>query len=213
MTLPFEASRSYVYNAARYELFPRITEIAKSFGDEPFLLREISKKLLAETYAPDQLEIKVKKAMSDATEKMSTIFMFYIPFLAENLRALENVGGGMFKNISLEEEMAEADAAAIDIESDGAGIIYAYSFPTIVRTDGNCFPIKVGLTTTGDSEARMMQRWKTPSIRLWKHVARSVNHQARNGSTRHSKRSRASSGSCSHRHTQSPVESIEGRSS
>lgn len=161
MTIPFEASRSYVYNAARYELLPRVAEIAKDFGDEPFLLREISKKLLAETYTPDQLEIKVKKAQSDKTEKMSAIFMFYIPFLAENLKVFENLGGGMFKNISLEEEMAEADAAAIDVESDDAGIIYAYSFPSIVRKDGSKFPIKVGLTTTGDAEARVMQQCKT----------------------------------------------------
>ena len=76
MTIPFDASRSYVYNAARYELLPRIAEIAKSFGDEPFLLREISKKLLAETYTPEQLEIKVKKEKSDKTEKMSNIFRF-----------------------------------------------------------------------------------------------------------------------------------------
>lgn len=67
----------------------------------------------------------------------------------------------MFKNISLEEEMAEADAAAINIESDDAGIIYAYSFPSIVRKDDNRFPIKVGLTTTGDAEARVMQQCKT----------------------------------------------------
>lgn len=160
MTLPFEASRSYVYNAARYELLPRVAEIAKAFGGEPFLLRDISKKLLAETYTPEQLEIKVKKAKSDATEKMSTIFMFYIPFLAENLKVFENMGGGMFRNISLEEEMAEADAAAIDIESDGTGIIYAYSFPSIVRKEGR-FPIKVGLTSTGDAEARVMQQCKT----------------------------------------------------
>lgn len=161
MTIPFEASRSYVYNAARYELLPRIAEITKGFGEEPFLLREISKKLLAETYTPEQLEIRVKKAKSEATEKMSTIFGFYIPFLAENLKVLENLGGGMFRNISLEEEMAEADALAIDIESDDAGIIYAYSFPSIVRKDGGRFPIKVGLTTTGDANARVLQQCKT----------------------------------------------------
>lgn len=160
MTIPFEASRSYVYNAARYELLPRIAEITKGFGDEPFLLREISKKLLAETYTPEQLEMRVKKAKSDATERMSTIFMFYIPFLAENLKVFENMGGGMFRNISLEEEMAEADALATDIESDDAGIIYAYSFPSIVRK-GEKFPIKVGLTTTGDADARVMQQCKT----------------------------------------------------
>ena len=160
MTIPFEASRSYVYNAARYELLPRIAEITKGFGDEPFLLREISKKLLAETYTPEQLEMRVKKAKSDATERMSTIFMFYIPFLAENLKVFENMGGGMFRNISLEEEMAEADALATDIESDDAGIIYAYSFPSIVRK-GEKFPVKVGLTTTGDADARVTQQCKT----------------------------------------------------
>lgn len=159
MTIPFEASRSYVYQASRYELLPRIAEIAKGFGDEPFLLREISKKLLAETYTPEQLEIRVKKEKSDRTEKMSNIFGFYIPFLAENLKVLENLGGGMFKNISLEEEMAEAEEAAVDIESDEAGIIYAYSFPTIVRKDGK-FPIKVGLTKTGDAEARVTHQCK-----------------------------------------------------
>lgn len=161
MPIPFEASRSYVYNAARYELLPRIAEITKGFGDEPFLLREISKKLLAETYTPEQLEIKVKKAQSDKTEKISAIFGFYIPFLAENLKYFENLGGGMFRNISLEDEVAEADAAAIDVESDDAGIIYAYSFPSIVRKDGGRFPIKVGLTTTGDAETRVMQQCKT----------------------------------------------------
>jgi hypothetical protein len=161
MTIPFEPSRSYVYKAARYELLPRIAEIAKSFGDEPFLLREVSKKLLAETYTPEQLEIRVKKAKSDATEKMSTIFGFYIPFLAENLKVFENVGDGMFRNISLEEELAEADELAIDIESDDAGIIYAYSFPSIVKKDGARFPVKVGLTTTGDAVARVTQQCKT----------------------------------------------------
>lgn len=159
MTIPFEPTRSYVYNAARYELLPRIAEIARNFGDEPFLLREISKKLLAETYTPDQLEIKVKKAKSDTTEKMSTIFGFYIPFLAENLKVFENLGGGQFRNISLEEEMAEADAVATDVESNDEGIIYAYTFPSIMKTNGK-FPIKVGLTTTGDAEARVTQQCK-----------------------------------------------------
>ncbi len=41
MTIPFEATRSYVYKAARYELLPRIVEIVRDYGDEPFLLREI----------------------------------------------------------------------------------------------------------------------------------------------------------------------------
>jgi hypothetical protein len=159
MPISFEPTRSYVYKAARYELLPRIAEIARDFGDKPFLLREISKRLLSETYTPEQLEIRIKKAESDKTEKMSAIFGFYIPFLAENLRVFENLGGGQFRNIPIDEELAEADAVATDIESNDSGIIYAYSFPSITRKDGR-FPIKVGLTMTGDAGERVTQQCK-----------------------------------------------------
>jgi hypothetical protein len=159
MPIPFEPTRSYVYKAARYELLPRIAEIARDFCDEPFLLREISKRLLSETYTPEQLEIRIKKAESDKTEKMSAIFGFYIPFLAENLRVFANLGGGQFRNIPIDEELAEADAVATNVESNDSGIIYAYSFPSITRKDGR-FPIKVGLTMTGDASERVTQQCK-----------------------------------------------------
>jgi hypothetical protein len=158
--IPFEPTRSYVYRAARYELLPRIVEIAKSFGQEPFLLREIWKPMLAETYTPEQLNIRVREARSDATEKMSIIFGFYIPFLAENLKVFENLGRGIFRNIPLEEELAEADAVATDIEANDAGIIYAYSYP--LDNEGRR-QVKVGLTTTGDAQARVTQQCKTAS--------------------------------------------------
>ncbi|MGH7144254.1 MAG: GIY-YIG nuclease family protein [Planctomycetota bacterium] len=159
MTIPFEPTRSYVYQASRYELLPRIAEMARRFGDEQFLLRELSKKVLAETYTPDQLEIHIKKAQSDETEKMKNIFGFYIPFLAHNLRVFERLGGGMFKNISIEEELAEVDAVATDVDSNEPGIIYAYSFPSI-KKNGARFPIKVGLTVTGDAAERVKQQCK-----------------------------------------------------
>ena len=159
MAIPFEPTRSYVYRVARYELLPRIAEAARSYGDEPFLLREIFKRVLAETYTAEQLEVRIKKAKSDMTDKMSNIFGFYIPFLAENLNVFEKLGGGMFKNISLDEELAEADAVATDVESHDSGIIYAYSFPSIRRNNGK-FPIKIGLTTTGDTEVRVAQQCK-----------------------------------------------------
>ncbi len=159
MTIPFEPSRSYVYNSARYELLPQLAEIARGLRDQPFLLRELSKQLLSETYTPQQLDIRVKKAKSDATEKMSSIFGFYIPFLAENLKVFENLGGGQFRNISLDEGLAEADAVATDVESNDAGLIYAYSFPSIMKPSSR-FPIKVGLTTTGDAEARVRHQCK-----------------------------------------------------
>ena len=159
MTIPFEPTRSYVYKASRYELLPRIAEMARDYGDQPFLLRELSKKVLAETYTPEQLEVRVKKAQSDEKEKVRNIFGFYIPFLAENLRVFERLGGGMFKNISIAEELAEADAVATDVESNDAGLIYAYSFPSI-KKNGSRFPIKVGLTVTGDAAERVKQQCK-----------------------------------------------------
>lgn len=159
MTIPFEPTRSYVYNAARYELLPKIAESARNLGDEPFLLRDITKRLLAETYTQEQLDTRVKKAKSDATEKISTIFGFYVPFLAENLHVFENVGDGLFKNYSLDEELAEADAVATDVTSNDSGIIYAYSFPAIINTEIK-FPIKIGLTTTGDAEDRVAKQCK-----------------------------------------------------
>lgn len=73
MTIPFEPTRSYVYRAARYELLPKIVDIARGFGDEPFLLRDITKRVLAETYTADQLELRIKKEKSDATEKVRTV--------------------------------------------------------------------------------------------------------------------------------------------
>jgi len=157
--IPFEPTRSYVYRAARYELLPRIEEIARDHGNEPFLLREFTRRLLDETYTPEQLDIRVKKANSDVTEKMRNIFGFYIPFLAKNLKVFEDLGGGQFRNISFDEELAEADAVATDIESNDSGIIYAYSFPSIMKNEDK-FPIKIGLTTTGDAETRITQQCK-----------------------------------------------------
>ena len=157
MPIPFEPTRSYVYRAARYELLPRIAERARNYGEEPFLLREITKLVLSDTYTAEQLEIRIRKANSDTTEKMSKIFGFYIPFLAQQLHLFDKLGGGMFRNVSIEEELAEADAVATDVDSDDSGLIYAYSFPSIRRDDSR-FPIKVGLTTTGDAEARVTQQ-------------------------------------------------------
>lgn len=113
--------------------------------------------MLTETYNSEELDVRVKKAQSDKTDKMSNVIGFYIPFLAENLKVFENLGGGLFRNISLEEELAEADAVATDVEANEDGIIYAYSFPTIMKADGK-FPIKVGLTMTGDAQARVTQQ-------------------------------------------------------
>lgn len=143
-----------MYRATRYELLPRLAEMAQAFGNEPFLLRELSKKLLEEVYTPEQLELQIQKAQSDKLDKIKNIFGHYIPFLAEKLDLFEKIGNGYFKNIPLEEEVAEADEVAFDIDSDEAGCIYAYSFPTLKKENGR-FPVKIGRTTGSDPENRV----------------------------------------------------------
>jgi hypothetical protein len=157
MPIPFEPTRSYVYRAARYEILPRIAEIVRPFGTKPFLLRSITRQVLADTYTQEQLDIRIKNARSEKTDKVSTIFGFFIPYLAEDLKVFENVGGGLFKNIPLDEELAEAEAVATDVDSDESGTIYAYSF-SLIQKVGERFPIKVGLTTTGNAQVRVVQQ-------------------------------------------------------
>ena len=162
MAIKFEATTSYVYHAARYEILPRIVEKVRALGDEPFLLRDIFKPLLAETYTQEQLDIQIKKKESDTTRSIGQFFSFYVPFLAKKSRVFEYLGDGKFRNISNDEEdeeLAEADSVAVDVESDGSGIIYAYSFPSIMRDQGR-FPITVGLTTGDDANARVTQQCK-----------------------------------------------------
>jgi hypothetical protein len=138
---------------------PQLEKLAEPFGDKPFLLRDLTKQLLSGKYSQEQLDTQIKKAQSDRTDKASKIFGFYIPFLAKELGVFESVGGGLFKNVSLDEEVAEADAVATDEDSDDSGTIYAYSFPTISKQH-EAFPIKVGLTTTGNIEARVSHQCK-----------------------------------------------------
>jgi hypothetical protein len=106
-------------------------EKVSALGDEPFLLRDIFKPLLAETYTQEQLDIQIKKKESDKTASVGQFFAYYIPFLAKKLGVFEYLGDGKFRNVSIDEELAEADSVAVDVESDDSGIIYAYSFPSI----------------------------------------------------------------------------------
>ena len=94
MSIPFEPTRSYVYRATRYEILPQIAELTQRFGEEPFLLRDLSKQVLSERYTQGQLDTLIKKAQSDKVEKMRNIFGFYIPYLAEDLHFFQKVGAG-----------------------------------------------------------------------------------------------------------------------
>jgi len=162
MQMPFEATRSYAYRAARYELLPVVQERTKAFGETPFLLRDVWRPLLAERYSPEQLATSVPRTRAEGADTMRTLLGWYIPTLAEQLKVLENCGDGLFRNIPLDEEIAEVDAIATDVSTDAQtdiGIIYAFTFPSI-KTDGR-FPIKVGLTRDRPAEERVNDQCRT----------------------------------------------------
>lgn len=161
MTIPYEPTRSYAYRATRYELLPELVDLAKPYGDTPFLLRDLWRPLLRETYTQEQLDTLIPRAQASGSEKLGAILGFNIPFLAEQLKIFERLGEGMFRNIPLEEEIEEVEAAAADSDTESDGLIYAYTFPTIRKDNGERFPIKIGLTASGDAQARVMQQCKT----------------------------------------------------
>jgi hypothetical protein len=159
MTIPYEPTRSYAYRAARYELLPKLVELAKPFGETSFLLRDLWQPLLQETYTQEQLNTLIPRAQATGSETLRAILGFNIPFLADPF--FERLGGGMFRNIPLEEEIEEVEAAAVAADTESDGLIYAYTFPSIRKENGDRFPIKIGLTATGDAKARVMQQCKT----------------------------------------------------
>ncbi len=191
MTIEFEPTRSYVYRAARYELLPRVVAMAREFGDSPFLLLDLSRKALDETYTSEQLDSQIKKAESDKLEKMRSIFVYYISFLAKQLHIFESLGGGMFKNVSSAEEVEEVEEAEAEGEAefdeegdDGEGFIYAYSFPLIERANDK-FPIKIGVTRGDDADVRVKQQCRQTCcfeyprvLQTWKVIRASIVERA-----------------------------------
>jgi hypothetical protein len=165
--MDFEPSRSFAYRFSRYELLPELQQLPEAQSGEPFKLRELAWPLVDNHLSPEQQAIKVKKAKSDATESMGQIVRFYVPFLVRELGVFENLGKGYYRS-NTEIDVADEDLrdAAIEegdeLSDEFAGKVYAFSFPSIVRTEGE-FPIKIG-KTTGDVEARVTDQCKGSAV-------------------------------------------------
>lgn len=95
---------------------------------------------------------------------MTHIIRYFVYFLARELDLYQSLGGGGYfrshtdADIS-EDELLDAAVESGDEDTDElAGWVYAFSFPSIVKSDG-AFPIKIG-RTVGDVEARVNDQVK-----------------------------------------------------
>lgn len=157
--MEFEANNSFPYRFSRYEILPALLQLPEVKSGEPFLLRDLARPLINERLSEEQQNTKVKRAQSDTFLTILQSIRFYVPFIAKNTGMLVNLGKGMFR-LETESDLKNEDLldAAIDDEEDSEsaefdGHIYAFSFPSIVKSD-QPFPIKVG-KTVGDVTSRV----------------------------------------------------------
>ncbi len=161
--LTFEPTRSFAYRFVRYTVLPEVTKKVAALGEQQFLLREIAWPIIDGLLTKEQQDVRVQKAKSEGDDSMSSIVRFYVNFLAKGLDLYESLGGGYFRahtdaDIS-EDELVDAAIESGDEEADEFdGWIYAFSFPSIVKSDG-AFPIKIG-RTVGDVETRVADQVK-----------------------------------------------------
>jgi hypothetical protein len=159
----FEPTRSFAYRFVRYTVLPEVTKEVAKLGEAKFLLREIAWPIIDRLLTKEQQAVRVLKAKSEGDDSMSSIVRFYVNFLAKGLDLYESLGEGYFRAYT-ESEISEDDMvdAAIDSGDEEAsefeGWIYAFSFPSIVKTDG-AFPIKIG-KTVGDVKKRVADQVK-----------------------------------------------------
>lgn len=160
----FEPTRSFAYRFVRYTVLPEVTKVVATLGDEPFLLRKIAWPIIDRLLIKEQQAVRVHRAQSEGDDSMSSIVRFYVSFLAKGLNLFESLGGGYFRvhpeaDVS-ENALVDAVIEIGDEEDAGEfeGWIYAFSFPSIVKTDG-VFPIKIG-KTVGDVETRVAEQAK-----------------------------------------------------
>ncbi len=161
--LNFEPTRSFAYRFVRYTVLPEVDMEVAKLGNSEFLLRDIAWPIIDRLLTKEQQAVRVPKAQSEGDESMSRIVRFYVNFLAKELHPYESLGKGYFRT-STEADITEDELVDAAIESGDEeageidGWIYAFSFPTIIKTDG-VFPIKIGKTIR-DVEARVAEQAK-----------------------------------------------------
>lgn len=168
----FVPTSSWSYTFARYEALPEILLMPEVTSGHVFLLRDLTARVLDRYLTVDEQNLTYKQAKADGEVKIKSAVKYFVAFMAEETGALINLGKGNFQRPADADaaHVAEVEAAAIDAvepegldeEDDLSGWIYAFSFPSIQRTDGP-YPIKIG-KTANSVEDRVSSQCKGSAI-------------------------------------------------
>lgn len=158
-----DTSRSAAYRLARYTILPELRVEAEKIRDEPFLLREVALPIIEKHVPLEYRDVFIPFAKAEGGERFIQTVKWYVSFLSKEQGLFENLGKGYFRNKTEEdiddEVLAESALEEGDEEAgEFDGWIYAFSFPSIIKTDG-LFPIKIGKTVR-DVDARVMDQAK-----------------------------------------------------
>lgn len=162
---PFEATRSFCYQFARYTVLAEIEAMPEVKGGAEFRMVDLTQRILDNYLTLEQQQLRIKKANSDETDPLHSIVKFFASFIAKQNDLFVRVRPGIYRAHS-EDEIAAVEEGITDAQIEDAAIadgdaeavefdgwVYAFSFPALVRED-TPFPIKVGMTT-GTVEERV----------------------------------------------------------
>ena len=163
MPIPFEATNSFCYRFARYEVLPKIIALPEVQGNDTFRLVELVKRVVDEILMPAQQSQIYLRAKTGKPLSIIQTIKWYVPFIAKETGQLTPLGDGFYRiPVASDIDVAAAEDAALDdgesevSESDGH--IYAFSFPALIAQHG-AFPIKIGMTVN-DVQQRVFSQCK-----------------------------------------------------
>ena len=163
MPIPFEATNSFCYRFARYEILPRIIAMPDVQSGERIRLVELVKRVVDEILTPTQQSSTYLRAKTGEPLTVIKTIKWYVPFLAKKTEQLITLGDGFYRLpvVADIDEAAAEDSALDDGElevSESDGHIYAFSFPALIAQQG-AFPIKIGMTVN-DVQQRVFSQCK-----------------------------------------------------
>lgn len=164
MSIPFEATNSFCYRFARYEVLPRIIALPEVQGSERFRLVELVKRSVDEILTPAQQSATYLRAKTGEPLTVIKTIKWYVPFLAKKTEQLIPLGDGFYRiPVAADIDEAAAEDSALDdgeLEaSESDGYVYAFSFPALIAQQG-AFPIKIGMTVN-DVQQRVVSQCKS----------------------------------------------------
>ena len=170
MPIPFEATKSYCYRVARYELLDQIAQEPEALTGQSFRMNTVTRRVIERNLTPEQMAIELPAANADRIDTIYGTIRFFVQLHAKRLPNSPFIWlgeGGMYKlkePTDIEQEMEDVELEATDEDeienaaSEFDGWIYAFSFPVLTQLDAP-FPIKIGKTIR-DVEDRVAYQCK-----------------------------------------------------